>query len=88
MSDHTPYQQKVIGRYYDNFESIKLQRLSELCTEVWLAEGKKKDRLWTQVGEILVALKVPQSRIDHVMAKKEPALLPDLVTELSKKIGK
>lgn len=88
MSDHTPYQQKIIGRYYDNFESIKLQRLSELCTEVWLAEGKKKDRLWTQVGEILVALKVPQSRIDHVMAKKEPALLPDLVTELSKKLGK
>ncbi len=88
MSDHTPYQQKVIGRYYENFESIKLQRLSELCTEVWLAEGKKKERLWTQVGEILTALKVPQSRIDHVMGKKDPSLLPDLVTEITKKTGK
>jgi hypothetical protein len=88
MSDYTPYQQKVIGRYYDNFESIKLQRLSELCTEVWLAEGKKKDKMWAQVGEILTALKVPQSRIDHVMGRKDPSLLPDLVTELSKKLGK
>ena len=88
MADHTPYQQKIIGRYYDNFESIKLQRLSELCTEVWLAEGKARDRMWKQVGEILVALKCPQSRIDHVMAKKDPSLLPDLVTELSRKLGK
>jgi len=87
MADHTPHQQKIIGRYYDNIESIKLQRLSELCTEVFLAEGKTKDRLWKQVGEILVVLKCPQSRIDHVLTKKDPALLPGLVTELSRKLG-
>jgi hypothetical protein len=88
MADYSPYQQKVIGRYYDNFEGIKLQRLSELATEIYLAEGKKQDRLWKQVSEILIALKLPQTRIDHVMSQKNPALIPELVSELSRKLAK
>lgn len=88
MADYSPYQQKVIGRYYDNFEGIKLQRLSELATEIYLAEGKKQDRLWKQVSEILIALKLPQTRIDHVMSQKNPSLIPELVSELSRKLAK
>jgi hypothetical protein len=88
MADYSPYQQKVIGRYYDNFESIKLQRLSELATEIYLAEGKKKEKLWKQVGEILVALKMPQTRVDHFMAQQNPALIPEIVAELGRSTGK
>lgn len=40
MTDYTPYQQKIIKRYYDNQDSIQLQRLSELVGELYLAEGK------------------------------------------------
>ena len=88
MADHTPYQKKIIGRYYDNFEGIKLQRLSELATEIYLAEGKKAEKLWKQVGEILVALKVPQTQADHVVAQKNPAIIPGIVEELGRKLGK
>lgn len=88
MADLTPHQQKIVGRYYDNFEGIKLQRLSEMATEIYLSEGKKLDRLWKQVGEILTALKVPQTRIDHILAQKNPAMIPDLVAELGRKLGK
>ncbi len=49
MADHTPYQRKIIDRYYKNFDAIKFQRLSELATDLYLAEGKKRDRLWSQV---------------------------------------
>jgi hypothetical protein len=88
MADLTPNQQKIVGRYYDNFESIKIQKLSELATEIYLAEGKKQERLWKQVGEILVALKVPQAQADHVVAQKNPAVIPAIAQELGRKLGK
>ena len=40
MADHTPYQRKIIERYYKNFDAITFQRLSELATDLYLAEGK------------------------------------------------
>ena len=39
MSDrnYSPYQQKVIQRYYDNREQMDEQRLAELVTNLYLA---------------------------------------------------
>jgi hypothetical protein len=85
MADHSPYQQKIIKRYYQNFDSIKVQRLSDLVTDLYLAEGKKRDRLWTQVGEILEKLEFPASRIEHILSKKEPSLLTGVLKELESK---
>jgi hypothetical protein len=85
MADHTPYQQKIIKRYYQNFDSIKAQRLSDLVTDLYLAEGKKRDRLWTQVAEILEKLEFPSTRIAHLLNKKEPALLTGVLKELESK---
>ena len=76
MADFSPHQQKIIKRYYRNFDAIKHQRLSELTTELYLAEGKKSERLWKQVADTLTALEFPASRIEHLLQKKDPALLP------------
>jgi hypothetical protein len=85
MADHTPYQQKIIKRYYENFDSIQSQRLSELVTELYLAAGKKRDRLWGQVGDILTRLEFPASRIEHLLQKRDPALLAGVLQELQSK---
>jgi len=82
MGDFSPHQQKIIKRYYRNFDTIKQQRLAELTTELYLAEGKKTDRLWKQVAEILTALEFPAARVDHLLQKKDPSLLPGVVKEL------
>jgi hypothetical protein len=82
MADYTPYQQKIIKRYYRNFDAIKFQRLSELATELYLCEGKKRDRLWSQVEESLRKLEFPESRIAHLMQKRDPALLVGILGEL------
>jgi hypothetical protein len=82
MPDYSPYQKKIIDRYYKNFDAIKHQRLSELATELYLAEGKKKDRLWKQVEESLRKLEFPESRIAHLLARRDPALLVGVLTEL------
>ena len=76
MADHSPYQRKIIKKYYQNLDSIKFQRLSELTTELYLAEGKKSERLWKQVGDTLKLLEFPESRVAHLLERKDPALLP------------
>lgn len=85
MADHSPYQKKIIDRYYRNFDAIKFQRLSELVTDLYLAEGKKRDRIWTQVEAHLKALEVPESRIAHILARRDVALLMPVLKELEAK---
>lgn len=83
MADHTPYQKKIIRRYYDNLDSIGLAKLQELTSEIFLSEGKKRERLWSQVESSLKKLSVPQSRMQHILEKRDVKLLAELVKELT-----
>jgi hypothetical protein len=85
MPEYTPYQQKIIKRYYKNFDAIKFQRLSELATELYLSEGKKRERLWAQVEESLRKLEFPELRIAHLLLKRDPAILVGILKELEGK---
>jgi hypothetical protein len=85
VADFSPYQQKIIKRYYNQSDSIHYQRLAELVTELYLAEGKKIDRLWKQVGEILTKFEFPPTRIAHLLEKRDPALLAVVLKELESK---
>ena len=82
MADLTPYQQKIINRYYQNWDSIKLQQLSELATELYLAEGKKRERLWKRLEDLLRKMEFPESRISHLLEKRDPALVVGIMREL------
>jgi hypothetical protein len=82
LENYTRHQQGIIKRYYQNIDKIQLQRLSELVTELYLAEGKKKDKLWGSAATAMKKLEVPQQRVDHLVSKKDPALLAVLVKEL------
>ena len=80
--DYTPHQQKIIKRYYDNREQIDEQRLAELVTNLYLASEKKKKKLWEQAEETMKRLKVPESRIAHVVKTADPAILADVVQDI------
>jgi hypothetical protein len=82
MADYTPYQKKIIDRYYRNYDAIKHQQLSEIATELYLAEGKKQERLWKRVEESLRKLGFPEARISHLLEKRDPSLLVGILTEL------
>jgi hypothetical protein len=82
MADLTPYQQKIVKRFYRNYDAIQVQRLSELATELFLAEGKAKERLWVRVEQILTKLEFPAARVNHLMARRDPSLLPGILKEL------
>lgn len=83
--NYSAYQQKIIKRYYDNQGTLAHQRLADLVGELYLAEGKKKERAWIAAGEAMQKLQIPQARIDHLLEKKNPALLAELLRELEAK---
>ena len=82
MPDFTPGQQKIIKRYYDNLDTIKLQRLAELVGELYLSSGKKRLRAWEQIVAALTELKLAPARIEHLRKQDNPALVAEVVKEL------
>lgn len=80
--DYTPYQQQIIRRYYEQEPNLLRQRLAEMVSELYLAEGKKRDRLWNQVAKMLPRLGVGPRRIEHILQQRQPELLATLVKEL------
>jgi hypothetical protein len=82
MAKRTPYQDKIIRRYYQNQDQILLQRLGDLVTDLYLAEGKNRVRLWKRTAEILEKLKIPNARVQNVCRSDNPALVAELLKEL------
>ncbi len=75
-NEYSQYQKSVISGYYDNLDTIMLQKLSELVTELYLADTKaRKDRLWQRAHKAMVKLKVPPAIVDHIMKKQDVEIL-------------
>ena len=87
MEDFSRYQQGIIKRYYASADKVALQKLAEQVTELYLAEGAKRKRIWKAIVSALEKLEVPQTRIDHLVKKDDPALVAQLVTEFQGKKG-
>ena len=74
--EYSEYQKKVFSDYYNNLDTIMLQKLSELVTELYLADSQaKQDRLWQRVHKAMVNIRVPPAIIDHIMKKKDVVIL-------------
>ena len=85
MAKHSNYQEKIIKNYYQNREAIALQRVQEMVTELYLAEGKKRARLWKNLTGHLEKLGVKQQQIDHLVEQDNPELIANLVKKLMEK---
>ncbi len=74
--DRSEYQADVISRYYDNLDTIMLQKLGELVGQLYLADTDRlRDRLWQRAEKAIVRLKVPPAIIDHIMQKRDVEIL-------------
>lgn len=84
-NNYTRYQQKIIKRYYDNREGIALQRAQELVTELYLTQGKQREKHWKSLATHLESLGVKPSQIEHLLQQDNPELAAKLVQGLVKK---
>ena len=82
MAELSKYQQSIVKNYYANLDTALLQRLGEQVTDLYLAEGKKREKLWGTVVAALAKLGVPKSRIEHVRGSDDARQLATLLQEL------
>jgi len=78
--ERTPYQDKIIKRYYEHKPEIMRQKLSELTTELYLAEtSKKRAQLWKRVEAALKNVNIHDDVIKTLVAKDDPAALAGFI---------
>ena len=82
MAKRSSYQQRVIRDYYQNQDAILIQRLGDLVTDLFLAEGKRRAQLWKRAGTTLEKLKVSKQQVRHILASDNPTLLANLLKQL------
>jgi len=82
VAELTKYQQKVVQNYYANLDTALLQRLGEQVTDLYLAEGKKCEKLWTSVTTSLTKLGVPATRIAKIRESDDARQLAKVLQEL------
>lgn len=75
MVDRTPYQEKIIKNYYANRDSLMQQKLSDMISDLYLVDGKKRVQLWRRIALALANLGVSQEQIDHLQQQDKPELL-------------
>lgn len=85
MAEHSKYQQKVIRNYYENRDTLALQRVQELVTELYLSEGKKRQKHWESLALHLGKLGVKPDVIEHLRQQDKPELVATLVKKLVEK---
>lgn len=84
MPERSKYQQNIIKNYYENRETLSLQRAQEIVTELYLSEGKKRQKYWKSLEGHLLKLDVKQETIDRLIKQDDPQMAAQLVTKLGK----
>jgi hypothetical protein len=87
--EYSQYQKGVISGYYGNLDAIMLQKVSELVSELYVAETQtKQDRLWERAHKAMIQLKIPPAIIDHIMQKRDVQILAKNLQDWLGKAGK
>lgn len=86
--EFTAQQRKIINRYYDHIDTIVITRLSEISTDMALAQGdaKKLDRLWKRAEQALAKATPSEQQaspeITKVLASRDVEAFARLVSKL------
>ena len=88
-TEYSKYQKDIISKYYDNLDSLMLQKLQELVTDLYLAETQAKQKqLWKRAHKAMQKLKIHPEIIEHIMEKQNVEILAkNLQGWLNKKWG-
>jgi len=83
MTERTRYQQNLIRNYYENRDAIALQRAQELITELYLSEGKKRQKYWESLAGHSQKLGVKDDVIAHLRKQDDPQLVAQIIQKLA-----
>ena len=79
-------QDRIIKNYYDHKDTIMVNRLSEIVSDLYLAgTGDKAARLWERAASALVKTQVKPEVMREVLKSRDVEALAKLVGELTAK---
>ena len=74
--EYSNHQKNIISQYYNQLDTIMLQKLQELVSELYLADtDAKKKRLWDRAHKAMVKLEIPPQIVEHIMGKRDVQVL-------------
>lgn len=79
IENYSRYQQSVIKRFYDNRDAIALQKAQEQLTELYLAEGKKRAKVWESLAKNLERIGIPAEQVARLQKEDKPELVAKLI---------
>lgn len=81
-NNYSKHQKSVIDNYYKNLDSIMLQKLQELVTDLYLVENDSKwEKLWLRVEKSLYKLKIKEPLIQEIMKERDLSQLASYITK-------
>ena len=80
---YTPFQQKVIRRFYENKDLRLIQKLGELVSNLYVETSeKKRESGWKRIKEILIDLKVHPHEVEFLTKDKNLAVISKKLAEM------
>ncbi len=78
------HQQKIVKRYYNQLDTIVINRLQGLVSDIAVNEDPKKtQQLWTRAQEALLKTPADPMRIARIVANRSTEQLAKLVADLA-----
>jgi hypothetical protein len=78
------YQKGIVNRYYEHHDTILITRLSEIVSELYLAEGKAAEKHWARAEKALAASKMQPAKFEGILKKRDVVKLAELVAGMDK----
>ncbi|MHC5210019.1 MAG: hypothetical protein ACYTG2_04810 [Planctomycetota bacterium] len=80
----TPHQKGIVKRYYEHRDTLALQRLGEIVSDLYVATSEARiKRAWGSVQKHLLAAGVHPHQAETIVAERDLGALARLVAELS-----
>ncbi len=77
-------QQGIVKRYYNNLDTITLNKLGELVSEICVTtEQKKLDKLWERAGIALAKIEVDEKAVQKALSTRDVKALAVIVNKLA-----
>ncbi|MFO0984159.1 MAG: hypothetical protein U1E76_20965 [Planctomycetota bacterium] len=84
MSDHTPYQKGIIKRFYEHRDTLAVQKLSEIVSDLYLETSPAKvSRAWSNAFAQLRAAGVPEATATKITLARDLDGLARIVGKLA-----
>lgn len=77
------YQEGIVRRYYEHADNRTATTLQEILSDLYLAEGKQKDKLWTRAEEWLVKAGLEPAAVERAVKNRDIQALGRIINELA-----